>query len=141
MSAHHTDELLVLFKGCDRAIRHTRGVATGIAVIDRDAESLTYAGVGSNRLVIDRLHERSTRLVNAYGIVGAGFRGLRLEQSPFEGSDIVVLASDGIRESISVADYSREQRDDVQHLADRLLDDWTLDIDDASVMVYRRGAA
>jgi len=52
VAEHLEDPLPALFAGCDRAIRHTRGVAMGVAVIDKEAGTLTYAGVGNTRALI-----------------------------------------------------------------------------------------
>lgn len=69
---HHHEPLLDVFATCDKGLRHTRGVAMGIAVIDRAAEMLTYAGIGNTRAVISGNGKRNVNLSSNYGIVGGG---------------------------------------------------------------------
>jgi len=41
VAAHRSESLPEIFFGCNRAIRDTRGVAMGIAVIDKKARTMT----------------------------------------------------------------------------------------------------
>jgi len=80
--AHHLAQPLVdIFAGCDLALRRTRGVAMGIAVIivgggkdedeneNKDAGTLTYAGIGNTRAMIVRSEHPIVQLDDNYDIV------------------------------------------------------------------------
>ncbi len=124
-----------IFAGCDRALRRTRGVAMGLAVIDAAAEQLSYAGIGNPRAIV--VGERISRLRNDYGIVGGGYHALSAETVSFRSGDLLILATDGVVETVDVSTYDPAEWSDVQGLADRILRDWRRDTDDAAVLVGR----
>jgi len=156
--AHHLTEPLVdIFAGCDRALRRTRGVAMGIAVIvvgeedDEDEEAgtfvslsrttLTYAGIGNTRAMIVRREHPVVRLPGNYGIVGGGYRRLSPATVPLNPGDLVILTTDGIKERCDLLGYGDALRGDVQQLAERILQDWSRETDDAAVLVFRNEEA
>ncbi|RLB27510.1 MAG: hypothetical protein DRH11_18565 [Deltaproteobacteria bacterium] len=134
-----------LFAGCDAEIRATRGVAMGISVIDEQASTLTYAGVGNTRLIIARketngpAEQREVHcLMSDYGIVGGGYSKLTPETLPLFQGDWVLMFTDGIRELIDLWSYDEGLLSDAQGLAGRILEDWGRITDDAAVLVLRR---
>ncbi len=137
IAGHLAEPLPALFAGCDRAIRRTRGAALGIAVVDEEAGTLTYAGVGNTRAMIVRGGRDVFCLSSSYGIVGGGYRKLTLETVPFLPGDLVILYTDGIKERCDVLAYDDALRSDVQRLAERILRDWSRETDDAAVLVFR----
>jgi len=132
----HCDEpLLELFACCDKALRHTRGVAMGIAMADPAAGTLTYAGIGNTRAMV--VGRETTRLSSHYGIVGAGYRRLKTETVALAPGDLVILFTDGIEELIDLSDYDETLRVEVGRLAEKMLEDWRRETDDAAVLVFR----
>ena len=135
VSQHVADPLPELFAGCDKAIRHTRGVAMGIAVVDQQAGQVTYAGINNTTF---RIHGRkSISLTSNEGIVGAGFRRLNPETVPLASGDLVIMCTDGLQTRIDLSSCDVTLRRDVQRLADQILQDWRRETDDAAVLVYR----
>ncbi len=132
---HLNAPLADIFAGCDQALRRTRGVAMGLAVINEAAEELSYAGIGNPRAIV--VGEQISRLRNDYGIVGGGYRSLSVETLSFRPGDLVILATDGIMETVDVSTYNSTERSNVQQLANRILSDWHRDTDDAAVLVGR----
>jgi len=137
IAGHLGEPLADIFAGCNRAIRRTRGVAMGIAVVDEDAETLTYAGIGNTRAVIVQSARSLVCLSSNYGIVGGGYRKLTVETVDLHPGDLVILASDGIKERCDLLAYGDALRGDVQQLAERILHDWGRETDDAAVLVFR----
>jgi len=137
---HHHEPLLDVFASCDKAVRHTRGVAMGIAVIDQAAGMLTYAGIGNTRAMISGNGKRNINLSSNYGIVGGGYRGLVSESVPLAPGDLVLLYTDGFPEIIDLSAYDDEIKADVERLAETILDDWRRGTDDAAILVFRREA-
>ncbi len=133
----HLDEpLTALFAGCNRALWKTRGVAMGVAVIDEQAGTLTYAGIGNTRVRI--IGENSRGLTSDYGIVGGGYRKLVPETVPLAPGDLVVMVTDGIKERFDVVQYVQATRSDLGELAQKILEDGVRETDDAAVLVFKR---
>ncbi len=138
IAGHLEQPLPDLFSGCSNAIRGTRGVAAAVAAIDEKTGLLTYAGIGNTRAMI--LGERTTRLSSNYGIVGVGYKKLTSESVQLPGSSVVLMFTDGLKEIIDVSKYGDLLSVDLDSLAWRILEDWSLPKDDAAILVYRRGA-
>ena len=140
---HLSDDLPDIFGSCDLALRRTRGVAMGIAVIHEEKGTLTYAGVGNTRAMIVRWHDpepgdgKTCQLSGNWGIVGSGYRKLSFEIVPLKRGDLVVLYTDGLKEVIDMSRYDDACRADVRRLADKILRDWGREMDDGAVLVYR----
>ncbi len=137
VALHLAEPLVDVFAGCDLALRRTRGVAMGIGVIDEDAGTLTYAGIGNTRAVIVQSARSLVCLSSNYGIVGGGYRKLTSETVELHPGDLVILVSDGIKERCDLLAYGDALRGDVQRLAERILRDWGRETDDAAVLVFR----
>ena len=134
---HRDDSLDEIFYGCDKAIRHTRGAAMGIGVVNRTKSELTYAGIGNTRLAI--VSTTARYLVGANGIVGNGLATLRCEITDFGRNDTLVMWTDGLPETINFASYRRSLGNDVQEAAESILADHASPYDDSCVVVYRSG--
>jgi len=137
VAGHLADSLPLLFAGCDQAIRHTRGVALGVARVDEETGTLTYAGVGNTRAIIVRNGRVLLRLRSNHGIVGAGYGRLTPETVPLLPGDLVILFTDGLLVRTDVSSYDSAQRADVELLAERILQDWGREADDAALLVFR----
>ncbi len=135
VSRHLTVPLADIFAGCDQALRRTRGVAMGLAVIDEAAEALSYAGIGNPRAIV--VGEGISRLRNDYGIVGSGYSALSAETISFRRGDLIILATDGVVETVDLSTYDTTEPCDEQQLANRILRDWRRDTDDDAVLVGR----
>lgn len=135
VATHIAEPLPEIFAGCDSALRHTRGVAMGIAVIDEEAGTLTYAGVGNTRVTI--IAENHSSLGSTPGIVGGGYRTLSPATVPVRPGTLVVICTDGVRERLDLSGYDSALRADVQRLAERIIEDWRRGGDDAAVLVFK----
>lgn len=137
VARHLSDPLQELFANCDLALRSTRGVAMGVAVIDTDVGRLTYAGIGNTRMMI--VGDKTVQLSSNNGIVGGGYRMLTPETVPLEPGALVILFTDGIPERMSISGYFGALRGDVRRLAEKILLDWGRETDDAAVLVFKNG--
>lgn len=136
---HYSEPLLEIFSGCDKAIRHTCGVAMGICVIYEDGHSLTFAGISNTRAMIFGKGIRNLSSHN--GIVGAGYRRLVPESVSLERGSLVVMFTDGLQENIHLNVYDEDIQQNPHLLALQILDDCRLGSDDAAVLVYKHGDA
>ena len=146
VAEHLFDSLLAIFAGCDEALRSTRGVAMGIAIIHDRTGTLSYVGVGNTRAMIVRegpcgVAANMLTLSSNYGIVGAGYRKLTPETMPLSSGDLVLLYTDGIPESVDLSGYECPLRVDLPRLAERVLQDWGRGTDDAAILIFRSSEA
>ena len=138
VGGHLAAPLDQLFAGCDEALRGTRGVAMAMAVIDFDPGRLAFAGIGNVRAMV--VGPTTVRMASDFGIVGAGYRRLRLETMHLETGSLVVLASDGLSERMDLTGTPPDLRQDPRRLARNLLAEWSVKSpDDAAVLVYLHG--
>jgi len=143
VSQHLRDPLPIIFDQCNRTLRHTRGVAMGIAILDEHTGDLTYAGIGNIRAMVIRSpgagHTQwsTVRLTSDPGIVGGGFRILRPERVAVTPDDLVLMFTDGIEEQIEFSNYTVTRSSNLQKLAQRIVRQWGRDYDDAAILIYR----
>ncbi len=136
LERHYDSPLLEIFATCDKALRHTRGVAMGIAVADPATGTLTYAGIGNTRVMV--VGQETRRLMSNYGIIGAGYRTLKTVTVPLAPDDLVIMSTDGIDELIDLSVYDDDTLcGDVVGLAEKIIEDWRRGTDDAAVLVFR----
>ena len=136
---HLPESLDSVFRGCDAAIHHSRGVAMGIAVVDDASGAMDYAGIGNIRAKV--FGRPGTSLPNGNGIVGAGYKSLTTETVRLTPGDLVVLASDGLAETLDVSRDQSAPHIDLDLLAARLIDDFGRTEDDAAVLVALYGGS
>ena len=129
--------LTEVFVRCDQALRSTRGVALSVVEMGAGAGDILHAAVGNIRTLVIQ-GGRLRRLGGARGIVGAGFVGLHAEYLPIVPGDWLVMFSDGIRENAAIAE-GLEGEDASDEVAQRLIERWARDDDDASLLIYRHG--
>ena len=128
-------DLVSIFEGCDGALRDTRGVAMGLAVIRGD--QLTYGGIGNTRVI--RIGRRNKRFMSDPGILGTGFRHLMLDRTDLEPGDLVLLFSDGLDERARTSRPRGTGGADLEHIADQFMEQWRRGRDDAGLLVYEHG--
>jgi len=138
VGAHLSDSLSDLFKGCDAAIRLTRGAAMGIAVIDKNAGTLTYAGIGNTEIRI--IGRKGGGLTSNRGIVGGGYRSLNPETLPLVEGQTVLMFTDGIDRGIDISGYDASLVSNLPDLAKKIIEDWGHETDDRAVLIYRSDA-
>src|SRR5690606_31568560 len=90
-----------------RALRHTRGAAMTIVSIDEQRATATMLGIGNVETLILRADpaarpRRESGLLRG-GVVGYRLPPLRVEAWPVAAGDVLVLATDGVREDFADA--------------------------------------
>jgi len=137
------DPLLTLMDQCHLELQRTRGAVLSLAAIDVASATLTWLGVGNVDGMLFRADRagapRRESLPRRGGVVGYQMPPLRTTTLAVAFGDVLIFATDGIS-SI----YSAESPIDLdpQAAADRILDRYGKDADDALVLVARyTGAA
>lgn len=147
VGSHVYDSLETIFAGCDKALRPTRGAAMGIAVIDEGLEALLYAGINNVRSMIvsrpnsERMEKEKIELPSNFGIVGGGYRHLRIEKRQLHPGDMVILSTDGIKSGFNLNGYDTAPEADLEQLANSIVQDWGRQTDDCAVIIYRMGGS
>jgi serine/threonine protein phosphatase PrpC len=133
---NHTEDIDATLRGCDRAIRHTRGISLNLVKIDRDNHTAKYVSIGAN-LGWKVQRSGTRRLAGGPGVVGSGISKFYTLDIPLEGSGFLILASDGINKSSDVSQLYTAPSSGDRSIAESIIDEWNTGTDDASVMVYR----
>lgn len=130
--AHADTPLEPLLRGIDRALVGTRGAAVSLLAIDPVEGRILFAGVGNVELyALARAHVSSP---TTPGILGRGFRSVRVWQHPLAEGDLFALASDGI---FGRFDLRNLVHLDHQAIADAIVAGFHNKRDDASCLVAR----
>ena len=119
-----------------RAMRGTRGAAVAVAVVDEAYTRLSFAGVGNVSAFVAR-SERRSAAISQPGIVGHQLPRIRAAELPLDESAVVVMHSDGVRESWNLRDSPGLERRHPAVIAATVLRDAGNRPDDASVLVAR----
>jgi len=137
IAEHLSDELEDIFFGCNVAVQGTIGVGMGVAIIDRVVGMLSFAGIGNTAAkVISRYNPQPFGLGSDPGVIGESFPSLFTESILFAPGDMIVMYTDGIASRINLNRYKPEDMRDIDRWAVRLLDDWGLETDDRTVLVF-----
>ena len=139
-SAASPPALQSLFERCHAAPRLTRWVVMTVASVDGGGW-LCWAGVGNVEAAIVHPREGDNgreRILLRPGVVGLTLPSLRLERIQLRRGDIVVLATDGIRDGFL---DSLDPRRPVGAIAAQVLEEHARPGDDALVLVARYGRA
>jgi phosphoserine phosphatase RsbX len=140
LGPHPHESPLSLFEHCHNALKGTRGVVMSLALFRRADASMSWLGVGNVEGMLVRADDArpTTRprsaLVTRGGIVGSDLPRLRPEVHRVATGDILIFATDGIREGFVEglpADATPQQ------LADHIVARHRKGTDDALVLVAR----
>src|SRR2546426_7910669 len=125
LDRHAEEFVLPLVRRCHAALHGKRGVVLGVAYLDGVKQSMTWLSVGNVEGVLlytDQTAQpaRPARasLLTRGGIVGSELPQLRAEVVPIAAGDILIFATDGIREG-----FAEDLQPDAgaQQLADEIL--------------------
>ncbi len=101
------DDLRLLVRDCDEALRPTRGAAVSIALLSIADGQLTWAGVGNVEGRLVRRHPKQQRtnvsLPLVSGVLGRGLPRIKPTTVDLTVGDLLIFATDGV--SASFADW------------------------------------
>ncbi len=143
LDRHADEEPGALLRRCHQALHGSRGVAMSLASIDSRAGLLAWLGVGNVDSLLLRCAltpPKAERLLTRGGVVGFQLPPLHRRSLPVAEGDLLVFATDGIRSDFAAAlppaDPS-SRRQNVQVIANRIMEGFAKGTDDALVLVAR----
>jgi anti-sigma regulatory factor (Ser/Thr protein kinase) len=125
-----------IVEAAHQAARHTRGAALGVAVLDKPAGVVRFAGIGNIAAVIVNGTERR-HLVSHNGIVGQEYRKVSEFSHPWQSHSVLLMLSDGIATQWDLGRYPGLLSHDPSLIAGLLYRDFTRGRDDATVVVVK----
>jgi hypothetical protein len=127
-----------LVQRCHEELRSTRGVVMSLAMFRRSDDSMTWLGVGN---VEGFLLHRNTALAHGQealllrgGVIGDRLPTLSTSTLRVGHGDVLIFATDGIRPGFTEHINGEEVP---QRMAEKILDQYGRDTDDALVLVAR----
>jgi len=132
------DPIPTLFRRCHDVLVGSRGVVMSVATLDTHRSQITWAGVGNVDAWLLRPHAEGgkvrTSLVPRGGVLGRGVPPLMPVTLGIDRGDLLVFATDGIRESFTDA---LSLQDAPQRAASRIMATHGKGTDDALVLVAK----
>jgi anti-sigma regulatory factor (Ser/Thr protein kinase)/serine/threonine protein phosphatase PrpC len=125
-----------ILKEAHGSLRATRGAAVGIARLFHGQNRVEFSGVGNIAGTIVT-EETSRRTVSMGGIVGHEMRRVQSFSYPWNGGNLLILASDGISTSWNLSNYPGLMQRDPALIAAILYRDHCRGNDDATVVVVK----
>jgi phosphoserine phosphatase RsbX len=127
-----------MIKCCHEALLRTRGVALSVASLDYRHEVMTWLSVGNVAAVLLRTDDAGRwereHILMRNGVVGHRLPPLRSTTLSLRRRDILIFATDGIRDGFQ-GDFTSDPNPQV--VADRILEQYGKATDDALVLVGR----
>lgn len=125
-----------LLRAAHEATKSTRGAAFAVAVLDADAGTVRFSGVGNIAAVVLIDNERR-HLVSHNGILGHACRTVAEFSQPWSKHAVLLLHSDGIGSHWDLSRYPGLLSRDPSLIAGIVYRDFTRGRDDATVVVIR----
>jgi negative regulator of sigma-B (phosphoserine phosphatase) len=131
--------IIGLVERCHSALGRSRGVVMSIATLDVRRQTMTWLAVGNVEGVLVRAGARKREsILMRGGIVGHRLPPLRTVTLPLMPGDLIVFATDGIREGFA---EGLRPESSLQEIADRVLARHGRATDDALVLAGRWNGA
>ena len=138
LSAHSGEAVISLVQRCHRALQQTRGVVMTLLSLNTDNDTASLIGVGNVETVVVRAapeaKPRRESVLLRGGVVGYQLPALQAANVPFTAGDLVVFATDGVREDFGDLIISGEP---TAQLVDRVMNQKFRGNDDGLVLACR----
>jgi len=102
LAAHPHESVIALVQRCHRALQRTRGAVMTLLSLNTADDTATLLGVGNVEAALVRANPQGLRpresVLLRGGVVGYQLPALQASLVPFSPGDLVVFATDGVRE-------------------------------------------
>ena len=135
LSANTEQDLVEMMRGLDEALRGSRGAVAALCRLETDSGILHHVGIGN---ITTRVFGADTRRVmERDGIVGYMMPTPREQTVQLVPGDVVMLYSDGIKESFDVLDCPGLLSGSAESIARKLFQCFYKGDDDGSCLIMR----
>jgi len=121
-----------LILGLHADLHATRGIAIGLAKIDRTTNQLFFCGIGNIEVHI--IGEPPMHPASLDGIVGMNLRKVKRYEYRYDSLKAVILHSDGISSKFEISDYPASY-EHPQETSEQILNEWGQKEDDATIVI------
>ena len=111
------------------------GAAVGLCVVDLTGRLVHYTGVGNTVFRVFGTH--SARLHSADGVIGSRMREPILQTTPLDGSDVLVMYTDGVSDHFGIEHYPQILCHSASAAAHKIVERFGKVHDDATCLVMR----
>jgi len=105
LEQHAGEPIVAVVQHCHRALQQTRGVVMTLVGLNARDDTLTALGIGNVETVIVRASPEARRARESVllrcGVVGYQLPTLHTSVMPVSAGDVIVFATDGVREDFS----------------------------------------
>lgn len=138
LEKHAGESVIALVQRCHAALKETRGAVMTVLAINAADDTVTALGIGNVEATLLRRNPVGSRaredVLLRGGVVGYQLPALQASVMPIYSGDVIVFATDGIREGfaerVSVTESPRS-------LVDRIMSEYFRGTDDALVLAIR----
>lgn len=112
LEQHAGESVIALVQHCHRALQRTRGVVMTLASLNTFDDTLSFLGIGNVEAIVYRANAetkpRRESVLLRGGVVGYQLPALHASILPLSAGDLVVFATDGVREDFAELINPRE---------------------------------
>lgn len=105
LEQHAGESVITLVQRCHQALQRSRGVVMTLASIDTAEDTVSMLGIGNVETVLCRAdpeaRPRRESVLLRGGVVGYQLPALHASILPLRGGDVLVFATDGVREDFA----------------------------------------
>ncbi len=135
LAEHSAEPLVGLMQGLHKALRGSRGAVASLCRVDLASGEMRFTGIGN--ITCRVFGAENQRMVSRDGIVGYMMSQPAEHVVRLAPRDVVMLASDGVREHFEAHDHPGLLTGSAQEIAQRVLAAFAKGDDDASCLVMR----
>ena len=135
LEENKSTELPALVQALHEKLRGTRGGVAIVGKLDFEWLQLRYVGVGN--IVLRKFGVVMKREITQGGVIGYHVRTPQERMLQLSLGDVVVMHTDGITSQSGIEDYPQILRDDAKTIANKLLEKFSKNDDDATCLVIR----
>ncbi len=130
-----TADVVATISGLHENLKGTIGAAAGIAVLETETGTMSYAAVGNT--VCRIIGSRSNRCLVTPGTLGSRIRSPKLSKLRLVDGDLALLYTDGVSDRFELEDYPQMKVSSASDVARTIVKRFGKQHDDASCVVMR----
>lgn len=135
LEKNYRRDLMEIMNSLHQQIKSSQGAVAGLCLLDSKIGELEYVGVGN--ITARKFGSSNIRIVPRSGIVGYIMPSLREEKMILHRGDVLVLYTDGVKDSFDLEDYPELLVDNAETIANYIISQFGRVEDDAACIALR----